>query len=179
MSPQRYASGVRVQIRDAESRIKYIDQTSYDGELLTCERLSELVRGRETSFLTKSEPNISVLAPEDTVLVEDASSAYRVSRLYLATLIRQALQPPRQRISIASHDAPVDANHVRDTEQGTALGWGEPQHLTADDIVSKTYTNTIQSTDSIQCTIIYEAPFFKSYREEDYAIAWAVFELTH
>ena len=79
---QRYAPGVRVEIRDAEWRIKCIDHTSDGGELLTCEGLSELVRGREATFLTKIEPNIRVLAPEDTVLVDDTSSAYRASRHY-------------------------------------------------------------------------------------------------
>lgn len=87
---QRYAPSVRVEIRDAEWRIKCIDHTSDGGELLTCEDQFELVRGRKAAFLTKNEPNIRVLAPEDTVLVDDTSSAYRASRLYLATPIRQA-----------------------------------------------------------------------------------------
>lgn len=89
---QRYAPGIRVEIRDAEWRIKRTDHTSDGGYLLTCEGLSELVRGREAAFLTKIEPNIRILAPEETVLVDDISSGYRASRLYLDTLIRQA--PP-------------------------------------------------------------------------------------
>ena len=47
-----YAPGVRVEIRDAEWRIKCVDRTSDGGELLTCEGLSELVRGREAPFLS-------------------------------------------------------------------------------------------------------------------------------
>lgn len=89
---QRYAPGIRVEIRDAEWRIKRTDHTSDGGYLLTCEGLSELVRGREAAFLTKIEPNIRILAPEETELVDDVSSGYRASRLYLDTLIRQA--PP-------------------------------------------------------------------------------------
>ena len=89
---QRYAPGIRVEIRDAEWRIKRTDHTSDGGYLLTCEGLSELVRGREAAFLTKIEPNIRILAPEETDLVDDISSGYRASRLYLDTLIRQA--PP-------------------------------------------------------------------------------------
>ena len=76
-----YAPGVRVEIRDAEWRIKCVDCTSDGGELLTCEGLSELVRGREATFLSKIEPSIRVLAPEDTVLVDDTSSSYSASRL--------------------------------------------------------------------------------------------------
>lgn len=101
---QRYAPGVRVEIRDAEWRIKCIDHTSDGGELLTCEGLSELVRGREATFLTKIEPNIRILAPEDTVLVDDTSSSYRASRLYLATLIRQA-PPVDEKIYLGQHAA--------------------------------------------------------------------------
>ncbi|HZJ93180.1 MAG TPA: DEAD/DEAH box helicase [Thiopseudomonas sp.] len=101
---QRYAPGIRVEIRDAEWRIKRIDHTSDGGELLTCEGLSELVRGREATFLTKIEPNIRILAPEDTQLVDDTSSGYRASRLYLATLIRQA-PPVDEKIYLGQHAA--------------------------------------------------------------------------
>lgn len=68
-----YAPGVRVEIRDAEWRIKCVDRTSDGGELLTCEGLSELVRGREATFLSKIESSIRVLAPEDTVLVDQCT----------------------------------------------------------------------------------------------------------
>ena len=101
---QRYAPGIRVEIRDAEWRIKCIDHTSDGGELLTCEGLSELVRGREATFLTNIEPNILILAPEDTKLVDDISSSYRASRLYLATLIRQA-SPVDEKIYLGQHAA--------------------------------------------------------------------------
>src|SRR5690554_975916 len=101
---QSYAPGVRVEIRDAEWRIKSMDRTSDGGELLTCEGLSELVRGRQATFLTKIEPNIRVLAPEDTDLVDDTSSAYRASRLYLATLIRQT-PPADDKIYLGQHAA--------------------------------------------------------------------------
>ena len=101
---QSFAPGVRVEIRDAEWRIKSIDRTSDGGELLTCEGLSELVRGRQATFLTKIEPNIRVLAPEDTDLVDDISSSYRATRLYLATLIRQA-PPADDKIYLGQHAA--------------------------------------------------------------------------
>src|SRR5690554_1806716 len=99
-----YAPGVRVEIRDAEWRIKCVDRTSDGGELLTCEGLSELVRGREATFLSKIEKSIRVLAPEDTLLVDDTSSSYSASRLYLATLIRQA-PPIDEKIYLGQHAA--------------------------------------------------------------------------
>jgi len=61
-------------------------------------------------------------------------------------------------------------------ETNIALGWNDIQHLTAGDTVSKTYTDTTQATGPVECTIVYEAPFFKPNREEDYATAWAFFE---
>ena len=83
--------------------------------------------------------------------------------------------------SVQASDAPVRADHVRDNEnnnaeQNIALGWNDIQHLTAGDTVSKTYTDTTQSTGPVERTIIYEAPFFKPNREEDYATAWVFFE---
>jgi superfamily II DNA or RNA helicase len=129
---QRYAPGLRIEVRDAEWRIKRVDYSSDGGYLLTCEGLSELVRGREALFLTKLEERgsrIRILDPATTQLVDDLSSGYRASLLYLDTLLRktpptdglihvaqraamdllpfqldpalQALRQPRQRILIA------------------------------------------------------------------------------
>ena len=84
-----YAPGMRVEIRDAEWRIQRCERSSDSGYLLTCEGLSELVRGREGRFLTRLEQNIRLLDPRDTELVDDTSSQYRASLLYMDTLIRK------------------------------------------------------------------------------------------
>ena len=47
------APGMRVEIRDAEWRLKRVDMASDGGHVLVCEGLSELVRGREAMFLTR------------------------------------------------------------------------------------------------------------------------------
>lgn len=99
-----FAPGTRLEIRDAEWRLKRIDMTSDGGHLLTCEGLSELVRGREATFLTGLEQGIRVLEPEATELVNDTSSGYRASQLYLDTLLRQS-PPTDDRIHIAHHAA--------------------------------------------------------------------------
>lgn len=101
-----FAPGARVEIRDAEWRIKRIDMTSDGGHLITCEGLSELVRGREAMFLSKLEQGIRVLEPEATELVDDLSSGYRASLLYLDTHRRQT-PPTDSRIHIA-HQAAMD-----------------------------------------------------------------------
>ena len=61
-------------------------------------------------------------------------------------------------------------------ESGIALGWNDIQDLKAGDIVSKTYMDDTQPGGPVERTIVYEAPFFKPDREEDYAIAWTFFE---
>lgn len=101
---QQLAPGLRIEVRDAEWRIKRIDHTTDGGQVLACEGLSELVRGRESLFLTKLEQSIRVLAPETTQLVDDVSSGYRASLLYLDTLLRKT-PPTDDKIHVAQHAA--------------------------------------------------------------------------
>lgn len=61
-------------------------------------------------------------------------------------------------------------------ESSIALGWNDIQDLKAGDTVSKTYMDDTQPGGPVERTIVYEAPFFKPDREEDYAIAWTFFE---
>lgn len=129
LTVQSLTPGMRVVIRDAEWRLRQVDRSSDGGYLLVCEGLSELVQGREARFLSRLERQVTVLDPCDTRLVEDASSGYQASLLYLETALRktpvsgekvwlghraaldplpfqldpavQALQQPRARILIA------------------------------------------------------------------------------
>lgn len=91
MGPKSFAPGARIEVRDAEWRIKRVDQTSDNSYLLSCDGLSELVNGREAYFLTNLEKNIRVLQPEDTQLIDDSSDSYRASRLYIDTLMRRSV----------------------------------------------------------------------------------------
>ncbi len=91
MGSKLFAPGSRVEVRDAEWRIKRVDQTSDNHYLLSCEGLSEVVSGKEAYFLTSLEKNIRILQPEDTQLVDDTSDSYRASRLYIDTLIRRSV----------------------------------------------------------------------------------------
>lgn len=61
MGPVLYTPGSRIEVRDAEWRIKRVDPTPDNHYLLTCDGLSELVNGREASFLTSLEREIRVL----------------------------------------------------------------------------------------------------------------------
>lgn len=124
-----YAPGARVVIRDEEWLVRRVDPSSDGGHLLSCDGVSELVRGRAAQFLTVLEDEIKVLDPATTELVADTSSHFNSTFLYLEAQLRrstpnddqihlghravmnlvpyqldpalQALKQPRQRILIA------------------------------------------------------------------------------
>jgi superfamily II DNA/RNA helicase len=124
-----YAPGARVVIRDEEWLVRRVDPSSDGGHQLSCDGVSELVRGRSAQFLTKLEEEIVVLDPAKTELVPDTSSHFNSTFLYLEAQLRrstpnddqihlghrgvmnlvpyqldpalQALKQPRQRILIA------------------------------------------------------------------------------
>ena len=86
-----YAPGARVVVRDAEWIVRRVDATPDGGQQLTCDGVSELVREREAVFLTRLEPQIEVLDPAQTRLVPDDSPQFADSRLYMESLLRQAV----------------------------------------------------------------------------------------
>ena len=100
------APGSRVVIRDAEWVIRRVDRSPDGGYQLVCDGVSELVREREAIFLTTLEPDIQVLDPAETRLVADSSPAFADSRLYLESLLRQAV-PNDDHIQVA-HGAAMD-----------------------------------------------------------------------
>lgn len=123
------APGMRVIIRDAEWVILSAVMSSGGGQQLTCDGVSELVKGRQSIFLTQLEGPIQVLDPAKTELVLDRSPGYADALLYIESQLRrrainddqihiahkaamnlvpyqldpaiQALKQPRQRILIA------------------------------------------------------------------------------
>lgn len=84
-----FAPGSRVVIRDEEWLVRRIDPSTDGGWLLTCDGISELVRGQSALFLTALEDEIAVLAPEKTELVPDTTPAFNASLLYLESLRRR------------------------------------------------------------------------------------------
>ena len=61
------------------------------------------------------------------------------------------------------------------TAHDIALGWEDIQHLTQG-TVRKTYQDDTLPGGPWETTITYHAPFFKPDREDDYRVAWAIFE---
>ncbi len=124
-----FASGARLRIRDEEWLVRRVDPASDGGHLLSCEGVSDLVRGKSSLFLTQLESEIELLDPALTQLVPDQSSHFHSTLLYLEAQLRrstpnddrihlghravmnlvpyqldpalQALRQPRQRILIA------------------------------------------------------------------------------
>jgi superfamily II DNA/RNA helicase len=105
MQQEIYAPGMRVEIRDAEWRVKRVDYSSDGGYVLTCEGLSELVQGRDGLFLNKLD-QIHILDPNDTDLVDDTSSNFGASLLYIDSLLRKTA-PSDERIHLG-HRAAID-----------------------------------------------------------------------
>jgi superfamily II DNA or RNA helicase len=80
---QRLAPGARVTIRDEDWVIRRIDLSDDGGHALTCDGLSELVRGTSASFLDRLEDDIQVHDPAHTQLFQDTSDYFTDSLLYL------------------------------------------------------------------------------------------------
>ena len=83
--------GSRVVIRDEEWLVLRTDPTSDGGFLLTCDGVSDLVRGRSALFLSELEEDIEVLDPASTVLVPDTSRTYNDALLYLESHRRRSI----------------------------------------------------------------------------------------
>ena len=86
-----YAPGSRALIRDEEWLIRRADPTVDGGWLLTCDGISDLVRGKDALFLTTLEDKIEVLDPADTELVPDDSPTYNAALLYLESMRRRSV----------------------------------------------------------------------------------------
>ena len=91
-SPQHtLAPGARVLIRDEEWLVRRVDPSADGGHLLTCDGISELVRGRVATFLTELEGPIELLDPALTTLVPDTTAQYAGTLLAIESQRRRSL----------------------------------------------------------------------------------------
>ena len=88
---EHFAPGARAVIRDEEWLIRRVDPSTDGGWLLTCDGISELVRGQSALFLTVLEDKIEVLDPATTQLVADDSPTYNATLLYLESQRRRSV----------------------------------------------------------------------------------------
>lgn len=90
------APGMRVVIRDEEWLIRRADPAKDGGYLLSCDGISELVRGQESLFLTELEEAIEILDPANTQLVADTSDKYSAALLYIESQRRRSIPNDEQ-----------------------------------------------------------------------------------
>jgi superfamily II DNA or RNA helicase len=86
-----FAPGSRAVIRDEEWLIRRVDPSTDGGWLLTCDGISDLVRGKDALFLTKLEDEIEILDPAATQLVPDDSPTFNAALLYLESHRRRSV----------------------------------------------------------------------------------------
>jgi SNF2 family DNA or RNA helicase len=82
--------GTRILCRDAEWLVTRVDPADYTNThfAIHCVGADDLVRGHEAIFLTQLD-TIGLVDPRNTQLVDDISSGYRLSKLFLEAQLRQ------------------------------------------------------------------------------------------
>ncbi|MCV2363129.1 DEAD/DEAH box helicase [Paucibacter sp. DJ1R-11] len=85
------APGARAVIRDEEWLVRRVDPATDGGWLLTCDGISDLIRGQTALFLTSLEDAIEVLDPAKTKLEPDTSPTYNASVLFLESMRRRSV----------------------------------------------------------------------------------------
>ncbi len=99
--PRNLAPGARVTIRDEDWVIRRVDLSDDGGHALTCDGLSELVRGTSAIFLDRLEDDIAVHDPAHTELFQDTSDFFTDTLLYLES----------QRLGTVANDAHIHRAH--------------------------------------------------------------------
>ncbi len=119
------------------------------GYLLTCTGLSEIVRGKQAKFFTIYEKDIRELKQEETNLVEDSSSGFSKSKLWLEALFRSAPQTDSSKIIVVNHAA-MDPLPYQFNSALQALSQPRPRILIADAVgIGKTLEAGILASELI------------------------------
>lgn len=77
------APGARITLRDEDWIVRRVDLSDDGGYALTCDGLSELVRGTTATFLDRLEDDIKLHDPANTELYQDSSPFFTQAHLYL------------------------------------------------------------------------------------------------
>jgi Helicase conserved C-terminal domain/SNF2-related domain len=125
-----YPVGARVQIRGEEWVVRGSHRNSAGDIALRVSGLSELVRGREFTFVTPSLDAVTLLDPRETRLVQDSSPGYRTAKLYLESLLRTT--PPTEPRVYLGHQAAMNTAPYQLVPAAKALSQPRPRILIAD-----------------------------------------------
>ncbi|MEN9578920.1 MAG: hypothetical protein RJA70_1929 [Pseudomonadota bacterium] len=127
-----FAPGARVEVRGEEWIVRKAEQTSTGDTAVHVTGLSELVRNKNSIFLTDLDKDMRVLEPEQTELVPDPSPGYRRTRLYLESLFRQS--PPTDARLYRGHHGAMNPAAYQLVPAGKALAQPRPRILIADGV---------------------------------------------
>lgn len=83
-----YSSGQRINVRGEEFRITRVEKNTENSHIIYATGLSELVGNKYYIFDTSIDTNISVVSPNNTILVADESPLCRSTRLLIESNIR-------------------------------------------------------------------------------------------
>lgn len=144
-----YPVGARVEIRDAEWRIASVDSVKGGGQLLKCVGLSSIVSGRVAYFFSDYEDSIKLLLPETTELIQDTSSGFLKTRLYLESIFRTSPKTRNDKIYVA-HKAAMNPLPYQFDPTLQALEQPRPRILIADAVgIGKTLEAGILTSELI------------------------------
>ena len=87
---QYIAPGLRISLRGEDFLVNKREQNHDDSSILFCQGLSELVKGKYFAFDTAIEKEITVLEPDNTVLIADNETGYQKTKLFIETVLRNA-----------------------------------------------------------------------------------------
>ena len=153
--------------------------TNSDGtHLLQSEGISELVKGKQFTFDTKIDDDISSV---HTFFISDKDYGYRKTKLYIETHIRNSTIFS-DKIAVADKAA-ISLSDYQLTPTLKVLQLPKQRFLIADGVgLGKTIEVEIFLAEMLKSelykgkVVTYYAPFDKCDRVEDYKVAWAYFE---
>ena len=85
------APGARIEVRDAEWLVRSTARTKGGSQVLNVVGVSDFIKGRQFCFTTDLEPDLKVLDPKKTQLVQDESEAYQQSLLFIESNLRSSV----------------------------------------------------------------------------------------
>lgn len=124
------APGVRISVRGEDFLVNK-REPNHDGSfIISCQGLSELVKGKYFKFDTTIDQDITVLEPDNTILEADRENGYQKTKLFIETILRNA-SFTSQKIEV-SHKAAINGANFQFTPTLKALNLPRPRILIAD-----------------------------------------------
>jgi len=124
------APGVRILVRGEDFLVNKKEQNHDYTCIISCQGLSELVKGKHFKFDTTIDKDITVLEPDNTLLEADTETGYQKTKLFIETILRNASFTSKK-IEI-SHKSAISGSNFQFTPTLKALNLPRPRILIAD-----------------------------------------------